>query len=224
MKPLFFITSALSPSYGVFSLEERYEQTKETIVSIRTKVPEAEVFLADVSVNSLPENIKNELIQNVHYFMDLNDHSGMLSLSKHQQKSMSEALMTLLFLDGIKQNDLIGKYDRIFKITGRMQLDDGFDINSYENLHGKYVFSKKVQTWMNPPYKDITCLYNTRLYSFCSSLTDNFHFVLESMMECLNSVDLEHAMCYKVPKDSVVEFDRVYCKGRVASDGQWKYD
>jgi len=225
MKPLFLITSALNPSYGVFSLSDRVEQTKGTIKSIRDKVPEADIFLVDVSVNVLPDEIREEMKSMVHHYMDLSHHQGMVDLSLSQAKSQSEALMTLLFLDTIQRHDdIFKKYDRIFKITGRLQLDDDFDLTKYENLHGKYVFKKRVESWMQPPYGNATHLYDTRLHSWCSSLTESHKENLIRMFEYLQYVDLEHAMFAVIPQDLVVEFDRVHCKGQVASTGEWRFD
>lgn len=224
MKPLFLITSALNPSYGVFSLQERLEQTKGTIKSIRDIVPEADIFLVDVSVNKLPDEIKAQIVPTVNYYMDLSDNETMRQLSLGQAKSQSESYLTLCFLDALKVNNLVDKYDRIFKITGRMELYEGFDIASYDNLKGKYVFQKRVATWMSTPYKECTHLYNTRLYSFCSSLVDTHIEILSGIFDYLNHVDLEHAMFARVPNELVVEFDKVYSKGPEASTGKWNYD
>ena len=101
MKPLILITSALSPSYGVFSAFDRYQQTKGTIESIRKYAPEAHIFLVDVSVGQPIEHLKSEIIESVDYFMDVTSHEGMKQLSQGQAKSHSEALMTLLFLETI---------------------------------------------------------------------------------------------------------------------------
>lgn len=224
MKPLILITSALSPSYGIFSASDRYQQTKGTIESIRKYAPEAHIFLVDVSVNPLAEHMKNDIIASVDYFMDVTQHDTMKQLSQGQAKSQSEALMTLLFLDTIKNNERFKVYDRIFKMTGRMELYDGFSMNSYEGLTGKYVFQNRIATWMPTPYRNCTHLYNTRLYSFCSTLIDTHIEVLKEIFSYLGPVDLEHAMFACVPENLVVEFDKVYSKGIEASSGKWNYD
>jgi len=224
MKPLFLITSALNPSYGVFASNERVEQTKATIKSIRQYAPDADIFLADVSVNGLSDEVKNEIIPSVNYFMDVGSHPDMVQLSLARAKSQSESLMTLLFLDTIKKDERFKIYDRIFKITGRMELYEGFDINAYNDLEGKYVFQKRVATWMPTPYRECTHLYNTRLYSYCSTLIDTHIEILRGIFEYLNHVDLEHAMFARVPTELVIEFDKVYSKGMEASTGNWNYD
>jgi hypothetical protein len=45
------------------------------------------------------------------------------------------------------------------------------------------------------------------------------------MIDFINrGFDLEHATFACIPKEKLVEFDRVYLKGRVASDGTWRFD
>lgn len=224
MKPLILITSALSPSYGLFSAFDRCQQTKGTIQSIRKYAPEAHIFLVDVSVVPLDSDMKNEIISSVDYFMDVTGHEGMSYLSQSQAKSQSEALMTLLFLETIKSNEKFKQYDRIFKMTGRMELYEGFDTNRYDGLTGKYTFQTRVPTWMPTPYRGCTHLYNTRFYSFCSTLIDKHMEVLKEIFSYLGPVDLEHGMFACVPQELVVEFDKVYSKGMEASTGKWNYD
>ena len=224
MKPLFFITSALSPSYGIFSAFDRHQQTKGTIESIRKYVPEADIFLVDVSVGEPIEHLKSEIIASVNYFKDVTDHQLMKQLSVGQAKSQSEALMTLLTLDTIKHNENFKQYDRIFKMTGRMELYEGFDINAYENAKGKYVFGTRIPTWMPTPYRECTHLYNTRIYSFDASLIDTHIEVLNKMFEYLGPVDLEHAMFACIPPELIIEFDKLYSKGQEASTGKLNLD
>jgi hypothetical protein len=77
---------------------------------------------------------------------------------------------------------------------------------------------------MQSPYKGATHVYNTRLYSFSTSLIDPFMEVLKKMFDYYPHVDFEHAMYANLPKEQVVEFERVFCKGHVASSGELKHD
>ena len=45
MTSLFLVSSAIYTSYGKCSIEERIEQTKETIKSIRTYAPDSNIVL-----------------------------------------------------------------------------------------------------------------------------------------------------------------------------------
>ena len=47
---------------------------------------------------------------------------------------------------------------------------------------------------------------------------------LEKVFPLLGPLDLEHAYFTILDKEKVVEFDKVHCRGQVASTGEWKFD
>lgn len=224
MKSLFFVSSAISPSYGVFTREQRYNQTIQTISSIRKRAPESHIILVDVSVNEFPQQEKDLLRNSVEYFIDLSNHQQLIELSKNRKQSRAETLLTLITFQTFQENPIFKQYDRVFKITGRLQLDVNFDLKSYEDKQGKYVFAKRIPTWMSFPFNNIDHLYITRLYSLCSSLIPTHCEVLKKMWTYLDYVDFEHAMFASVPSELVIEFDRVHCVGHIASSGELSYD
>jgi hypothetical protein len=80
MNNLVLITSIIKPpntplSYisvrSVFTIEERFEQTKHTIQSIREKIPGAKIFIVECS--ELDENELSYFTQNSDYFLNLYD-------------------------------------------------------------------------------------------------------------------------------------------------------
>ena len=222
MNTLFFITSCIKPKMGIFTPQERFDQTLETIRSIREKVPGAVVVLSDSSYEELGD-WATELISKVDLFFYF---SELRSLSFNNQKSKGEAALTYYTFRTLKENNFQwNTIDRIFKITGRLQLDDGFDISQYENLNGKYVFKKRNETWMNPPIMGATHNLDTRMYSFTPDMIGlHLNMIATSFDSTLTHLDLEHAFFVGIDKERLVEFDRVYCKGQVASTGEWKYD
>jgi len=116
-----------------------------------------------------------------------------------------------------KQNNLLKDVKRIFKFSARSELEDSFDIREYDNMFGKYVFKKAVPTWMpNGPSN----LFITRLFSFCSSLVDNYCVVIQKNMLILGQIDTEHAHWVNIPKEHLVEFDRTHCWGWLAGNGK----
>lgn len=208
---------------GIFSPEERFEQTLQTIRSIREKVPGAVIVLSDSSYEPLGD-WATELISKVDLFFFFGD--KLKELTENCHKSLGEASLTYLTLETLKNNYFHwNSIDRIFKITGRLQIDDGFDISQYENLKCKYVFRNRNETWMSPPIMGATHNLDTRLYSFTPDMVDkHLEMLFNSMNSTLRFMDLEHAFFVGINKEDLVEFDRVYCKGQVASTGEWKYD
>lgn len=224
MKSIFIITSCLRPAIGVFSPDERLKQTLETVDSIRKKSPDSFMILSDVSIEPLTEKYE-ELVSKVDLFLDLSNVDFLSHFTKNGMKSQGECAMMHVVLDYLEHNpDLLKDVDRIFKITGRLQLDDGFDIKEYDGLNGKYVFKKRIPTWMNQPIHGATHVFDTRLWSMCTSLIGVHTQALEKVFPLLGPIDLEHAYFAVLDKEKVVEFDKVHCRGQVASTGEWKFD
>jgi hypothetical protein len=224
MKNIFIVTSCLIPAIGVFSPDERLKQTLETIDSIRKKAPDSYIILSDVSVEKLTEKY-DELISKVDLFLNLDGVDFLLHFTKLGMKSQGECAMMYVVLDYLQKNpEILEGVDRIFKITGRIQLDDDFSLDKYTGLNGKYVFKNRVPTWMNEPIHGATHVFDTRLWSLCKTLIGTHLEVLQKVILLLGPIDLEHAYFATVDKELVVEFDRVHCKGQVASTGEWKYD
>lgn len=224
MKTIFIVTSCLIPAIGVFNEEQRLNQTLQTIDSIRRKSPESIVILSDVSIRPLDSNY-DELISKVDLFLNLSSVDFLLQLTKNGMKSHGECIMTKVVLNYLLENpNILTDVKRIFKITGRLQLDDGFNMEKYETLSGKYVFKKCIPTWMTNPVHGATHVFDTRLWSMCTTLIETHNKALENVFPLLNSIDLEHAYYACLDKEKIVEFEKVHCRGQVASNGEWKFD
>jgi len=227
-RPLFIITSALRPTIGVFSDKERYKQTVKTIQSIRSKCPNAYIIFADASVRPVDAMEFFVISKMVNFFMKMDEkyNEDVIQLSKGGLKSHAETALLYHILVMMKRDPNLQKAlystNRIFKISGRLELDMDFDLKQYDELFGKYVFRKRIPTWMNPP--KVSDLFVTRLYSFCPSLIDDYIGVLQRNFQMLNDVDTEHAHFANIDPKYLVEFDKVHCKGQVASTGEWHYD
>ncbi len=228
-RPLFIITSSLKPMMGVFSDGERYSQTIRTILSIREKCPNAYIVFADASVRPVGAMEFLSISKMVNFFvrMDEKYNYDILEFSRGKMKSHAEtALLYHIFVQMKRDSNLqkaLYSTNRIFKISGRLQLEEEFDIKQYNNLFGKYVFRKRISTWMPQPHI-VSDLFVTRLFSLCPSLIDDYLGVLQRNYQMLDYVDTEHAHFANINPNYLIEFDKVHCKGQVASTGEWHYD
>ena len=94
-----------------------------------------------------------------------------------------------------------------------------FDITEYDNLFGKFVFKKRIPTWMHTP--EISDLLITRMFSFCPSLIDTYLTVIQDNIPLIQrGFDTEHAHFANIPKQHLVEFDKIHCWGWLAGNGQ----
>jgi hypothetical protein len=216
-KNLFIITSALKPNSGVFTDEQRFAQTITTLKSVRSKVPEAIIVFSDVSVRPVSDLERETIAGLCNFYIDLSQQPDVKSLSETGQKSTAENALLFFTLHTLKQNNLLKNVKRIFKFSARSELEDSFDIKKYDNLFGKYVFKKAISTWMTDGPQN---LFITRLFSFCASLVDNYLLVIQKNIPITNQIDTEHAHWVNIPKEHLVEFDKIDCWGWLAGNGQ----
>ena len=210
---------------GVISREDRLQQTIDGLKSLREKCPEAIVMLADGS----PEKIEQEKVKELSEFVDLvADFSGDKDISQFAstgRKSEAENVLLLKCIMLLKQEPglkrLLHSVSRIYKLSGRTTINDGFDINDHAHF-GKYVFKKRMPTWLPEERAEIfTDLLITRLFSFCPSLIDDYSIVCRRNIGVITDagVDTEHAHFFNIDSEKLIELDTIHCQGAVAGTG-----
>ena len=94
-KNLYIVSSALRIIMGVFTYEQRFEQTLKTFESIRRKDPNAIILLADISLDPIPEEHMKIINEKVDVYIDLSQNEQVRRLTMDRQKNLSE-IFTLL--------------------------------------------------------------------------------------------------------------------------------
>jgi hypothetical protein len=225
-KNLFIVTSALKPNVGVINENDRFTQTIDTLKSLRTHVPDAILLFSDGSPNEVEQEKYQEIAKYVNGIIPWNMDEDIQKLGGAGAKSLVESVMIIKMLFALKQNSELAKMmssvKRIFKYSARTVLTDDFQISDYDNQFGKYVFKKRIPTWMNDKRKEyVDHLYITRMFSFCPSLLDNYiqslHTVLAAIQEY--GLDTEHAHFFAIDKKYVTEFEQLHCQGIMATNG-----
>lgn len=221
-KNLFLVTSSIKPKIGVFSEEVRYLQTIDSLISIREKVPDAIIILCDASVNPLHDDELKRLMNYCNFFVDMNNFPHVRDFSVNGMKSHAENALLFGVLAALKQDANLQKImysvKRIFKYSARTNLTDNFNIKDYDNLFGKFVFKKRIPTWMNNQ-KVASHLFITRMFSFCPSLIDTYLGVINENFKLLDHMDTEHAHFVNIPQNHLIEFDTIGCVGFLAGNG-----
>lgn len=211
MKNLVLVTSIIKPpdiplSYAVrsvFTSEERFEQTKLTIQSIKEKIPDSEIFIVECS--DLNENELNYFLQNSHYFLNLYNteyRDNMHSTSK----SLCEGSMTLCALDCILQQNI--EFDNLIKISGRYYLSENFNYNNFNNdkIVIKYIDGNTENVFtalFKLPNRDVLTLKN---------------FLNKSIHKMINYVGYEilFAEFVKTQSFPIINIDPIGLKGYVS--------
>ena len=152
--------------------------------------------------------------------MDMNKVPQVNEYSSKGMQSWAESALLFNAFILLKQQPILKDVKRIFKISGRSVLEDGFNINEYDDMFGKYVFKKRIPTWMSQVTHGATDLLITRMFSFCPSLIDNYLEVTQKNLPLFTFMDFEHAHFVNIPKEYLVEFDTIHCTGWLAGNGQ----
>jgi hypothetical protein len=225
---LFIITSAIIP-FKVGSANttvERFEQTLQTISSIREKIPNSSILLVETSQFKLSDEYLDELKSRVNIFIDCYSDSILQSTYSNLEqnpktidfgKSLLETRGMILAFEKIIKNNLHQKYNRIFKLTGRYYLNSDFEISDYcsKCLIGKYVFnvcdfSKDSDDYFHK-LMNINGQLTTGLWSFCNSLiveTLNLYYksfeYIDWILSTNNCLDIERCLYKFIDRSKVI--------------------
>ena len=170
LSSLFCVISAVGNDYGIFTYKQRLEQLIGTINSIRKRVPDADVVLYDASEDPLPKQDAELLSGMVNKLSFLHD-DPYISFLKHksldptpnkfEKKTVGEIQCMLAFLEDLRSSGR--RYDRVFKLSGRYQLSEAFDLQFYQDKDDTCVLLDK-EDWYGER------VFTLRLWSFDYSL------------------------------------------------------
>jgi hypothetical protein len=163
-KNVIFITSKIYVSNVKFSYvnnrsiytpEERYNQTIETIVSIRNNIPNSYIILFDNSIFE-DKNYFNCLSNNVDKFINItNDEILNFYTDRYEYKAFSDISQQLSFYNHFFKFVDLRSVKNIFKISGRYLINSYFNFNDYEN--NNIIFKKNNDVKDRDYY--YTCFY-----------------------------------------------------------------
>jgi hypothetical protein len=245
MKNIVLLTSAVYTNYGIYKPQERIQQTLDTAKSAKKYIPGAVIILVDNSKVDVQNDTSaefEELIDLVDYYIDNSDDEDIKYFHNNVAnydigKNVMEAMGMMKALTYINSDaDMmkeIADADRIFKLSGRYQVTDKFDIAKFDNANtkDKYVFKKAQPSWINTQDTGVTTLLQTRLWSFTpglfTSTIELYKNIIETMVRLVNEnkyIDNEHAMSKFIPKDRLVELETVGLQGNIAPNGMMIID
>lgn len=217
-KFLFIITSSIIPfkSGSANTTDERFQQTLNTISSIRGKVPNSTILLVESSQHKLSEDCRKEILSKTDIFVEcyrdeiLQQIYSNLDRSPERMdfgKSLLETRGMNIAFDKIVKDKLYQKVHRIFKISGRYFLNDTFDIEDYCSrcLYHSYVFNVcKYDDNGLEYFRDIMGIDGqviTGLWSFCSSLMPETYELYQKVFTYIdwilstnNCIDIERCL------------------------------
>jgi hypothetical protein len=239
------ITSAIYTNYGIYNVEQRIQQTLATALSARKYIPNATIILIDNSKVDVQNDESAEfeaLLDAVDYYIDNSDDPDIQHFHNNVQnydigKNSMECIGMLKALTYISTDQelmgVIESSNRIFKLSGRYEVTDKFDITAFDNANtkDKYVFKQAQPSWIPSTDTGVDQLLQTRLYSFTPSLFADtivlFNEIINNMFAMFNQqkyIDVEHSMAKFIPQDKLVELETVGLQGNIAPNGMMIID
>lgn len=228
----FIVTSAIYTSYGKCSTEERIEQTRETLKSIKTYAPDSSVVIIDCGEKSVDKNL---------FGCEIIDYTTHQEIQYHLQeylrtnrdiepdiiiKSMLEIMM---FEDYLKTLPL-NSYERVFKISGRYRLNSKFNYSKHLEAKNKVLILPPYQSQnlYNFDVKSTMFQYMTRCWSFDSNLILNILSTYAKMKTDIlhaskteKQADIEHLLYRHLNKKFVNHINVMGVEGYWAPLKRW---
>lgn len=160
IKNITIVTSLLNCSMqrSVFTREERYLQTKNTLETIRAKIPNGLILLIDITKFTQEE--EDYFKANCDVIINESNNVKMIDIV-HDDKNNGERCYLLTAIDTI--NILLSTYPNItniFKVSGRYFLNQNFNYNNFCN-DKTCVFVVDPNIWSNAV---ATCLFKLSVY------------------------------------------------------------
>jgi hypothetical protein len=244
-KNIVLLTSALYTNYGIYNPTERIQQTLDTAKSAKKYIPNAVIVLVDNSKVDVQNDTSaefEELIDLVDYYIDNSDdadiqyfHNNVANydIGKNAMEAMGlHKALTYIANDAELRAEVLAS-DRVFKLSGRYQVTDKFDIDKFHNAStsGRYVFKQAQPAWIPKEDTGVTKLLQTRLWSFSPDLLDatvqTYQEIIANMMNMYNNgkyIDNEHSMAKFIPADKLIELETVGLQGNIAPNGMMIID
>jgi hypothetical protein len=190
---------------SVFTHEERYEQTKKTIASIRKQIPNSKIFIVECSDLNTEQN--DHLIENTDYFLNLYDDEHIRKNIYSKSKSLGEGTMTIKAIEFIKKNNIT--FDNFFKITGRYWLSNNFNYDNFDNTE------IQVHYINNDTNNGCTSLYKLHYIN----IDDFYHFLLnniENMIKCIGYEVLFAMFLKQNNKNNIIHLNKIGVNGYIS--------
>jgi hypothetical protein len=161
---------------SIYTIQQRFEQTIETIKSIRINIPNSYIILFDNSV--FDNNYKKILENNVDNFINITDDATLnFYTNEYEYKAFSDISQQLLFYNSFFKNIDMNSFQNFFKISGRYSINNTFNFNNFDNEHNIF---KKNHNVLDRDY------YYTCFYKLNSNILHQYFISLQNLLDNKN--------------------------------------
>ena len=233
IKHAFIVTSAINSKFGVFTPTQRLQQTLDTINSIKSKLPDALIVVMECCGEPIKKSQEDILRANCHVFVDYSRDEEVQALYDNDNwdvvKNGTEIMCFGRALAVLAHEGLFTNIDRIHKMSGRYQLNDMFDPETYEqtDVQDKIVIGPKYKSQFPIEVTTVPLQYMARLWSWPTArvdevvkvYSDSFIFFAERLAAG-GYVDIEHVLYKFLDPANVHEIQNLGVEGCIAPNGQ----
>ena len=213
MSNLMLITSVINTpnkplSYtntrSVYSREKRFQQTKNTIETVKQKIPNCQIIIVECS--DLTDEENEYLKGNCDHVLNLWEKEELRNKIFSNSKSWGEGTQTIFSLKYIKEKQI--KFENFFKISGRYWINKQF---CFDNFNNKNLVCKKDR--YGTPYTFLYKLHYSQIEPWL-----NFLISHESdMIKCIGFESLFNKFLSNFQNVSVVK--RLNVSGYISVSG-----
>lgn len=228
----FVVTSAINSKFGVFSPAERLQQTIDTITSIKSKLPNAKIFIMECCGTPTTVEQANQLKAVSDVFVDYSHDADVQDMYDSDNwdivKNGTEIMCFGNMLEKLKEDNHFAGVDRIHKMSGRYILNDLFHPSMYEHpdILNKIVIGPKHQSQFPIEVTTVPLQYMARLWSWPVALLDDVNQIYhDSFMFFAERVavggyvDIEHVLYKFLEPSMVCEIQNLGVEGCIAPNG-----
>jgi hypothetical protein len=227
---LFLVSSAIHTNHGIYSAEQRLEQTVNTLKSIKQKC-DADIILLDGGLKSPTEEerkVLEEYTDSIISFSDASSIKDILAIpSQDIVKNMAEIVMFGSTFQDIGVSGEYKKYKRIFKMSGRYVLNDNFNYQTHIDAKDKIIIrGPYTSQFTSAQTGGVIFQYMSRLWSFDSELLPNIAETYGKMFETMNRVltqggyiDIEHLLFAYLDPSRIQKIAKIGVEGNIAPNG-----
>jgi hypothetical protein len=163
---------------SVYSSQERFEQTLQTIDSIRKYLPNSKILLTECS--QLPEDIQNILISKTDYYVNaFNNEEARYACIESNKKGLGQAMSEKIGINFILKNNI--SFDRFFKISGRYWLNENFDEKNFGP--SSFTFKKRASNTLHNVIAISTVVYSfpfNLFEEYIKAVNSSIHYYLNN--------------------------------------------
>ena len=167
------VSYTYSKNRCIYSEEECFEQTINTINSIKKYIPNAYIVLFD---NSKIDIEKSNIIEKLtDKFINITDNKILNYYTNHRYKSLGELSQMCFFYSYFFKNININSFNNFFKISGRYFINNNFDYTKFDNNYNIFKKNTDIIQDRNYYYTSFYKLNNEIISYFFNQLIDRFN-------------------------------------------------